>query len=130
MDDCLIACKSKDIIAAFKGKILTRFIGTDEGEVTEYLGCKLIRDRSAKTTNMGTYSERVLKIVGMWDCKPYATPLDANGELLHGCGPCLSSPLPQHYWMLVIFGERDEARSLVCIFPVEQVSTISTIWHN
>ena len=52
MDDCLIACKSKDIIAAFKEKILTRFIGTDEGEVTEYLGCKLIRDRSSKTPNI------------------------------------------------------------------------------
>ncbi len=37
-DDCLIACKSKDIMAAFKKEILTRFVGTDEGEVTEYRG--------------------------------------------------------------------------------------------
>jgi hypothetical protein len=36
MDDCLIACKSKDIIAACKKEILTRFVGTDEGEITEY----------------------------------------------------------------------------------------------
>jgi hypothetical protein len=43
VDDCLIARKSKDIMAAFKKEILTRFIGTDEGEVTEYLGCELIR---------------------------------------------------------------------------------------
>ncbi len=35
VDDCLIACKSKDIITAFKKEILTRFVGTDKGEVTE-----------------------------------------------------------------------------------------------
>jgi hypothetical protein len=37
VDDCLIACKSKDIMAAFKKELLTRFVGTDEGEVIEYL---------------------------------------------------------------------------------------------
>jgi hypothetical protein len=42
VDDCLIECKSKDIMTDFKKEILTRFIGTDEGEVTEYLGCELI----------------------------------------------------------------------------------------
>jgi hypothetical protein len=52
VDDCLIACKSKDIMTAFKKEILTRFIGTDEGEVTEYLGCELIHDRSAKTATI------------------------------------------------------------------------------
>ena len=52
MDDCLITCKSKDIVTAFKKEILTRSIGTDEGEVTEYLGCDLIRNRSAKTAKL------------------------------------------------------------------------------
>ncbi len=37
VDDCLIACKSKDMMVSFKKEILTRFIGTDEGEVTKYL---------------------------------------------------------------------------------------------
>ena len=48
--------------------------------MTEYLGCELIRDRSAKTatTVHKGYAERVLKTFGMWDCKPCATPLDAN----------------------------------------------------
>jgi hypothetical protein len=30
VDDCLFACKSKDIMAAFKKEILTLFVGTDE----------------------------------------------------------------------------------------------------
>ncbi len=47
MDDCLIACKSADIIPTFKRELPTRFVGTDEGEVTQYLGCEVIRDRTA-----------------------------------------------------------------------------------
>jgi hypothetical protein len=46
VDDCLIACKSKDIIVGFKKEILTRCKGIDEGEVTAYLACELIRDCS------------------------------------------------------------------------------------
>jgi hypothetical protein len=48
VDDCLISCKSKDIMTAFKKEVLTLFGGTDEEEVIEYLGCELIRDCSAK----------------------------------------------------------------------------------
>jgi hypothetical protein len=89
-------CKSKDIMAAFKKEILTRFIGTDEGEATEYLGCELIRNRSAKTAKLVQrgYAERVLRTFGMWDCKPCATPLDANSRLSKkGCPQALKERL-------------------------------------
>ena len=82
--DWLIACKSKDIMIAFKKEILTWFIGTDEGEVTEYLGGDLIRNRSAKWTTklvQRGYTERVLRTFGMWDCKIWSTPLDDNIRL-------------------------------------------------
>ena len=36
-------------MAAFKKDLLTRFVGTDEEEVTEYLGYELILNRLAKT---------------------------------------------------------------------------------
>jgi hypothetical protein len=36
-------------MTAFKKEVLIRFIGTDQGEFTEYLGCELICDHSAKT---------------------------------------------------------------------------------
>ena len=93
-------CKSKDIMAAFKKEILTRFIGTDEGEVTEYLGCELIRNRSAKTAKLVQrgYAEGVLITFGVWDCNPCDTPLDANSRLSkkdcpQGCGPSPPSSL-------------------------------------
>ena len=35
VDDCLLSCKSLTVMAKFKAHMLERFIGTDEGEVTE-----------------------------------------------------------------------------------------------
>ncbi len=54
-------------MATFQKEILTRFIGTDEREVTEYLGCELIRDRSTKTATFVQkgYAEHALKTFGM-----------------------------------------------------------------
>ena len=49
---CLIASKSKDIAVAFKKELLTRCVVTDEGEVTEYLGCELLCNRAAKTAKL------------------------------------------------------------------------------
>jgi hypothetical protein len=70
-------------MSAFKQDLLSRFVGTDEGEVTEYLGCEIIRDREARTAKIvqSGYAERVLKTFGMWDCNPVKTPLDANNRL-------------------------------------------------
>jgi hypothetical protein len=41
--DDLLSCKCLTVMAEFKAHMLDRFIGTDEGEVTEYLGCELVR---------------------------------------------------------------------------------------
>jgi hypothetical protein len=83
VDDCLIACKSATVIAAFKQDLLSRFVKTDEAEVTEYLGCEKIRYHEAKTAKVvqSGYAERVLKTFGMWDCHPVTTPLDAHNRL-------------------------------------------------
>lgn len=54
MNDCLITYKSTSVVTMCKQELHTRFIGTDEGEVTQYLGCELIRDRKAKTSKLAT----------------------------------------------------------------------------
>ena len=71
VDDCLICCKSTATMSKFKQELLTQ--GTDEGEVKEYLGCEVIRDRAARTGKVvqAGYAERVLRTFGMsWDCNP------------------------------------------------------------
>jgi hypothetical protein len=51
VDDCLIACKSKDIIVGFKKETRTRCISIDRDEDTVYLACELIRDCSKQQTS-------------------------------------------------------------------------------
>ena len=70
-------------MAEFKAHMLERFIGTDEGEVTEYLGCEHVRDRKARTGQLiqAGYAERVLRVFNMWECNPVATPMDPNVRL-------------------------------------------------
>ena len=84
VDDCLICCKSTATMSKFKQELPTRFQGTDEGKVKEYLGCEVIRDRAARTGKrvQAGYaeSERVLRIFGMWDCNPVLTPLDPHAS--------------------------------------------------
>jgi hypothetical protein len=83
VDDCLIVCKSATVMTAFKQDLLSRFVGTDEGEVMDYLGYEIIRDRGTRTTKIvqSGYAERVLKTFGMWDCNPVKTPLHVNNRL-------------------------------------------------
>ena len=83
VDDCLLSCKSAKVMSQFKAELLSRFAGTDEGEVTEYLGCELIRNRKERTGHLvqAGYAERVLRAFDMWNCHPVATPLDANTRL-------------------------------------------------
>ena len=68
VDDCLLSCKPSS---------------ADEGEVTEYLGCELVRDRKARTGQLiqAGYAERVLRVFNMWECNPVATPMDPNVRL-------------------------------------------------
>ena len=67
----------------FKQELLTRFQGTDEGEVKEYPGREVLRDRAARTGKLvqAGYAERVLRTFGMCDCNPVLTPLDPNVRL-------------------------------------------------
>ena len=52
VDDSLIACSSLSVMRKFKSALLNRFAGTDEGPVTQYLGCQLIRDRPNRTSQL------------------------------------------------------------------------------
>ena len=78
----------------FKQELLTGFQGTDEGEVKEYLGSEVIRDRAARTGKMVQegYAERVLRTFGMWDCNLVLTPLDPNVRLTKRDSPEVVDP--------------------------------------
>ena len=83
IDDNLISCKSRKVLNQFKKEFLTRFDGTDEGPVTQYLGCEFIRDRTRRTGELrqSAYAQKVLKKFEMWNCNPVKTPLEAGYRL-------------------------------------------------
>ena len=95
VDDSLIACPSLAVIKKFKQALLTRFAGTDEGPVTQYLGCQLIRDRKNCTSKFvqTAYTERLLRTFDMWDnVKTVATPMEPGTRLVKA--DCPESPDP------------------------------------
>jgi hypothetical protein len=104
VDDCLLSCKSLTVMAEFKAHMLDRFIGTDEGEVTEYLGCELVRDRKARTGQLiqAGYAERVLRVFNMWECNPVATPLDPNVRLSKLDCPEVVDPLVHRKYRSIV----------------------------
>ena len=81
-------------MSRFKQELLTRFQGTEEGDVKEYLGCEVIRDRAARTGKLvqAGYAERVLRTFGMWDYNPVLTPLDPNVRLTKRDSPEVVDP--------------------------------------
>eukprot|EP00961_Rhodomonas_salina_P235857 3187745-Rhodomonas_salina.1 len=76
IDDTLMACKSIDTLECFKTPFWTRFEGTDEGDVTTYLGGELIRDRPNRTITyrQSVYARKILQIYDAWDKPHYVNP--------------------------------------------------------
>eukprot|EP00961_Rhodomonas_salina_P166285 2240922-Rhodomonas_salina.1 len=61
-----------DVMNQFKASFLSAFEGTDDGEVSEYLGCEVQlgwKKRELKLSQRG-YTARILKIYGMEDATP------------------------------------------------------------
>ena len=109
VDDSLICCPSLSVLQQFKRDLLDRFQGTDEGEVTQYLGCQLIRDRPNRTSRFvqTAYTERLLRTFGAWDnTTPALTPLAPGQRLVAADCPDPSHDAGLHYCDPGL-GERD-----------------------
>jgi hypothetical protein len=75
----------------------------DEGKVTEYLGCELVRDRKARTGLIqARYAERVLRVFNMWECNPVATPLEPNVRLSKLDCPEVVDPLEHRKYRSIV----------------------------
>ena len=52
VDDMLIMCKNLEKVLAFKKEIAQEFAIHDLGEVMDFLGCRIVRDREKKVMYM------------------------------------------------------------------------------
>ena len=80
VDDIILCGSSLNSILEFKNKISARFKIKDLGEVKQYLGMQINRDRQkgTLTIHMPTYVKEVLDQFNMSDCHPRPFPMDPS----------------------------------------------------
>ena len=90
-------------IKDFKAEIATHYTVTDLGEVKQFLGLHIVRDRLKKTISItqSHYIERMLMRFDMAKCKPVYTPLAAGTTLIANDNPDANSMLTSHYQQIV-----------------------------
>ena len=85
----------------FKLALLQRFTGTDEGPVTQYLGCQL--PHSTSQLMQTAYTERLLCTFDMWDAvHTVATPMIPGTRLVKADCPETTSPTLQRRYRSIV----------------------------
>ena len=94
IDDFFSASTNRQILDAFRKRLLDTFDGTYEGPLEHYLGCEIARDLVAGTTQLSQthYAEQVLRTFGFWKNLPRVTPMKPNTRLSKD--DCDPSPKP------------------------------------
>ena len=84
VDDLTLACNDAEMMATEKKDLQREFEMKDQGEVHHILGMSISRNRDKHTLTISqrTYLENVLKRFNMQDCKPVATLIDPNQNLV------------------------------------------------
>ena len=86
VDDILLAGRSNKQINEVKLALAENFNVKDLGELSYFLGVKVVQNCKAGTIWIGQpiYTEGILKKYGMEHCKPVTTPADAGLKLTKG----------------------------------------------
>ncbi len=84
VDDIILACNDAQMMDAEKKNLQRKFEMKDQGDAHHILGMSISRDRKKRilTISQKVYLENVLKRFHMQDCKPVATPIEPNQNLV------------------------------------------------
>ena len=90
VDDLLIACSNKALLAETKAQLSSRFKMKDLGESKIILGMDISRDRSLRTLSLcqSRYAQKVIDRFGMTSARGLPTPLDADVDFTQPAAPC------------------------------------------
>ena len=81
VDDMLIMCKNLERVLAFKETIAHEFAIHDLGEVSDFLGCRIVRDRERRVmymSSVGKIDALVEKFGLSGDTRPVETPMSKS----------------------------------------------------
>ena len=97
IDDFVIACANRQVLDAFRKRLLDAFEGTYEGALRHYLGCEVTRDMEKGTTYISQthYAEEILRTYNFWNATPRLTPMQPNTRL--NKGDCDKNPAPDFH---------------------------------
>ena len=84
MDDILLFSPDKGAILKMKNHLTEKYKMTDLGEIRQYLGIQIERNRSLRTLRIHQkpYLESILQSFQMENCTPVSTPMEPNIQLL------------------------------------------------
>src|SRR5947209_7845900 len=84
VDDILLFSPSKERILEAKQWLLNEYKMTDLGDLKQFLGMQIFRDRKRKTTFVGQerYFQKVLERCRIQDCKGTSTPMETKLSLV------------------------------------------------
>ena len=83
VDDLIVAGKSLDGVQAVKNSVSATFDVRDMGEVKEFIGMKIMRERAAKmlTLRNPVHVIALLEAFGMSNSTPNKTPMASGAKL-------------------------------------------------
>jgi hypothetical protein len=81
VDDLVITGSSLTAVEEFKGEMKRVFLMSDLGLLSFYLGIKVRQDAGGITMWQAHYAKKLLKMVGVADCKAAATPMEERLRL-------------------------------------------------
>jgi hypothetical protein len=83
VDDILIFARSITALKGAKSQLFTKYAMTDLGEVQQFLGLQIQRNRPARKIyiHQTAYLNRVLDRFDMADCNGVATPMESGNDL-------------------------------------------------
>jgi len=118
----------------FKSALLQRFTGTDEGPVTQYLGCQLIRDRPNRTSQLvqTAYTERLFRTFDMWDeVHTDATPMIPGTRLVQADRPETPNPTLQRRYCRIIGSIGCLVQMTRCdmVLPMANITLALSTWQ-
>jgi Reverse transcriptase (RNA-dependent DNA polymerase) len=83
VDDIIIICSDINYLNEIKRKLGLQFTMKDLGEISQYLGITIKRNRNSKTIclTQKKYVDDILKKYGMQDCNPVSISMEPNTYL-------------------------------------------------
>jgi hypothetical protein len=86
VDDLLIVGPVDADIAQFKQEMKERFRMSDIKLLSYYLGIEVSQDANGISLSQSAYARRLLEKMGMEDCNPCSTPMEARLHLVKSSG--------------------------------------------